>query len=62
MTFYTVDQLAAAAGLAPRSIRYHAAKGWLKAEPKTPGVRGLRFAERIAKKWMALHYPTKTLP
>lgn len=64
MTYYSTAQLAAASGLKPRTIRRHVANGWLKPVPKTeiPGVRGSRFKELTAKKWLAIHKPEKTLP
>jgi hypothetical protein len=59
--FFSVEQLASFTGRTPRAIRFHAEQGWLKAEPKMPGVRGLRFSERNARQWMARHYPTAKL-
>lgn len=61
MTFYTVQQLAAASGKSMRTIRHHVKQAWLKPEPKAAGVRGHRFSERIAAKWLGLHCPGKRL-
>lgn len=61
MTFYTPNQLAASAGKSIRTIRHHLKQGWLKPEPKFPGVRGHRFSERTAKIWISRFYPGKKL-
>lgn len=59
--YYTCQQLAQASGLSLRSIRHHVKSGWLKPEPKAPGVRGLRFSHFRASKWLGLHFPGKSL-
>lgn len=61
MSLYSSEQLAASAGKSMRTIRHHVKQGWLKPEPKFPGVRGWRFAESTAADWLALHYPGHTL-
>jgi hypothetical protein len=62
MKLFTAQMLASAAGKSTRTIRYHVQQKWLNPEPKTAGVRGHRFSERIAKRWLGLHYPSKKLP
>ena len=62
MKFFTVQMLAAASGKSVRTIRHHVKQKWLKPEPKAAGVRGHRFSEHIATKWLNLHYPSKKLP
>jgi hypothetical protein len=62
MTYFDTQQLAACTGLAVRSIRHHVKSGWLKEEPKTPGVRGKRFTRSNAQKWIERFYPSKKLP
>lgn len=55
--FFTAQQLAAKVGRCVRTIREHTRNGWLKAEPKRPGVRGSRYSQRNATKWASLHFP-----
>lgn len=61
MSLFSVQQLAAASGRANRTIRHHVASGWLKAEPKAAGVRGLRFSKRSAQTWLNRHFPGKQI-
>lgn len=61
MDFYSEHQLAEIVGKSVRTIRHHIQQGWLKKEPKTPGVRGPRVSLRNAQKWQRIHYPTKPI-
>lgn len=56
MTYYTTQQVCALSKRSERTIRHHVKSGWLKPEPKRPGVRGSRFASNVVKKWAAFHF------
>ncbi len=68
MIYYTTAQLSRASGLKPRSIRHHVKQGWLKAVPKDElpnagrGIRGARFTQSVARKWLQVHKPEGKLP
>lgn len=56
---YSGKELAAASGRSLRTIRLHVKNGWLKQEPKQPGVKGSRFGSANARKWLERHFPEK---
>ena len=55
---YTTAQLAAASGKEPRTIREHVRRKWIAPMPKDklpPGIKGYRFSEATAAKWLGLY-------
>lgn len=56
---FSQAQLVEASGKTTRTVRYHIKQGWLKPEPKFPGVRRLRFKERTVRIWLNRFYPEK---
>lgn len=58
---FTTSSLAKAAGIKPQSVRRHLCRGKLKAGNRR-GPHGAKIIpESAANRWLALHYPHKTL-
>jgi hypothetical protein len=56
-TFYSTEQLCHAAGITLWTVQKHIRLGWITAV-KERGVKGYRVPAKVAKSWLAIHFPT----